>query len=95
MKLETLKIYIETHLQTGFIWPFKFPAGTPILFDKNANGSLWLCINHWDLNNLMIKNQYPRLLIGEALNQLGRAKRFIQLDITTTYYQMRIREGDE
>ena len=43
----------------------------------------------------MIKNRYPLPLIGESLDQLGRAKRFIQLDLTSAYYQMRIREGDE
>lgn len=45
LKLETLKVYIKTHLKTGFIWPFKFPAGASILFDKKLNGSLQLCID--------------------------------------------------
>ena len=40
MQLETLKAYIETHLKTGFIWPFKSPVGSPILFDKKPEGSL-------------------------------------------------------
>ena len=40
VELETLKTYIETHLKTGFIWPSKFPAGTPILFNKKPDGSL-------------------------------------------------------
>ena len=34
-------------------------------------------------------------LIGKALNQLGRAKQFTQLDLTSTYHQMRVREDDE
>ena len=43
----------------------------------------------------MIKNQYPLPLIGELLDRLGRAKRFIQLDLTSVYHQMRIRKGDK
>ena len=39
IELETLKTYIETHLQTGFIWPFKPSVGAPILFDKKSNSS--------------------------------------------------------
>ena len=35
VKLETMKTYIKTHLKTGFIWPSKSLAGTPILFDKS------------------------------------------------------------
>ena len=46
VELETLKTYIKIHVKTGFIRPFKSPAGAPILFDKKPNGSLWLCINY-------------------------------------------------
>ena len=76
VKLETLKTYIETYLKTGFIWPSKSPAGALILYNKKPNGSLWLCLNYWGLNNLTIKNWYPLLLIAEALDRLDRAKRF-------------------
>ena len=95
VELETLKAYIKTHLKTGFIWPSKFPAGAPILFDKKADGSLCLCVDYRGLNNLTIKNQYPLPLISESLNQLGGAKEFTQLDLTSAYYQMRIKENDE
>ena len=95
VELETLKTYIKTHLKTGFIQPSKSSVGTPILFDKKRDGSLWLCVNYWGLNNLKIKNWYPLSLIREALDQLGRTKWFTQLDLTSAYYHMRIREGDE
>ncbi len=95
VELETLKAYIETHLKTGFIRPSKSPAGAPILFDKKPDGSLRLCVDYRGLNNLTIKNRYPFPLIGEALDRLGRAKRFTQLDLTSAYHRMRIREGDE
>ena len=45
VELETLKTYIETHLKTGFIRPFKSPAGAPILFDKKPDGNLHLCVH--------------------------------------------------
>ena len=76
VELETLKAYIETHLNTGFIWPFESPADVPILYDKNSDGSLRLCIDYQGLNNLTIKNWYPLPLIGESLDWLGHAKRF-------------------
>lgn len=46
VELETLKTYIETHLKTGFIRPFKSPADVPILFDKKPDGSLRLCVDY-------------------------------------------------
>lgn len=82
----TLTAYIKTHLKTGFIQPSKSPAWAFIFFDKKLNGSLWLCINYWGLNNLTIKNQYPLLLISELLNWLGQTKRFIQLDVINVYH---------
>ena len=74
VKLETLKTYIETHLKTGIIQPSKSAAGALILFDKKPNSSLWQSVDFQGLNNLTIKNWYPLLLIGEALNWLSRAK---------------------
>ena len=95
VELETIKTYIKTHLKTGFIQPSKFPAGAPILFDKKLDGSFRLYVDYWGLNNLTIKNRYPLPLIGESLNRLGRARRFTQLDLTSAYHRMRIKEGDE
>ena len=95
MKLETLKTYIETHLKIGFIWPSKSPTGAPIFFNKKPDNSFCLCVDYRGLNNFTIKNQYPLPLIGEILDRLGWAKKFDQLDLISTYHQMRIKEGDK
>ena len=95
VELKTLKTYIETNLANGFIRPSKSPAGAPILFVGKPDGSLRLCVDYRGLNNLTIKNRYPLPLIGESLDRLGRAKRFTQLDLTSAYHRMRIKEGDE
>ena len=95
VELKTLKTYIETHLKTGFIQPFKSLADTPILFDKKSDGSFRLCVDYRGLNNLMIKNRYWLPLISESLDWLGRAKRFTQLDLISAYHRIRIKERDE
>ena len=95
VELETLKTYIETHLTTGFIRPSKSPTCAKILFDKKLDGSLRLGVAYRGLNNLTINNRYFLLPIGEALNRLGQAKRFTQLDLTSAYHRMRSQEGDE
>ncbi len=87
--------YIKNNLASGFIQPSKSPAGAPILFHKKLDGSLRLCVDYRDLNNLTIKNQYPLSLVGESLDWLGRAQHFTLLDLTNAYYQMRIREGNK
>ena len=95
VELETLKTYIETYLKTGFIQPSMSPADAFVLFDKKPDGNLRLCVDYWGFNNLTIKNQYLLPLIRKSLNWLARAKRFTQLDLTSAYHQMRIKEGDK
>ena len=74
--METLKIYIKTHLITGFIRPSKSPADAHILFGKKPDGSLRKYVDYYGLNNLTIKNQYLLPLISKSLDPLGRAKKF-------------------
>ena len=95
VELKTLKIYIEINLANSFIRPSKSPADAPILFVCKLNGSLQLCVAYRDLNNLTIKNRYPLMLIDESLDWLGRAKCFTQLDLTSTYHRIRIKEGNK
>lgn len=94
-ELATLRAYIDTHLETGFIKPSKSPAGAPILFTKKPNGGLRLCVDYRGLNNLTIKNRYPLPLVGESLDRLGRARKFTKIDLTNAYYRIRIKQGDE
>ena len=74
VELETLKTYIKTNLANGFIWPLKSFARASILFNKKSDRNLHFCINYWDFNNLIIKNQYLLSLIGKLLDWLGQAK---------------------
>ena len=90
-----LKIYIETNLANSFIYLSKFPAGAINFFDRKPDRSLCFCVDYRNLNNITRKNRYLLLLISKSLDWLGRAKKFIQLNLTNAYHQMRIREDDE
>ena len=76
VELELLKTYIKTNLASGFIKLFKCYTGVLILFVQKKDGSLRLCINYQELNNLTIKNRYLLPLIGKLLNCLSCAKHF-------------------
>ena len=67
----------------------------PILFVRKAKSSFCLCLNYQEFNNLTIKNWYLLLLIGKFLDWLGWAKQFTQLNLTSAYHWIRIREGDK
>ena len=46
VELENLKTYIKINLANGFIWPFKFPAKAPILFNRKLDKNLHFYINY-------------------------------------------------
>ncbi len=76
LELEKLKVYINNNLANGFIKPFKFFTGAFIFFNKKPDWSLRLCINYQNLNNFILKNRYPLLLVRESLDQLNKAQCF-------------------
>ena len=65
VELETLKTYAKTHLSNGFIKPSK---DTTIFFINKLDKIMRLYVNFRELNNLIIKNQYPCLLIDKSLD---------------------------
>ena len=95
VELDTLKTYIMTIMANGFFRPSKSSAGASIFFNWKSIESLHLCVDYQGLNNITIKNQYLLSLIGKSLDWLGWTRRFIQLDLTNAYHQMRIRKGDK
>lgn len=56
VELEIFKTYIKTNLANNFFQLFKLSADISILFFQKNNNSLYLYINYWRLNNLIIKN---------------------------------------
>lgn len=48
IEFKTLKIYIKTHLKTGFIYSSKFPIDTFILFNKKFDSNFCPCVNYKD-----------------------------------------------
>ena len=49
-ELKLLKDYLDDMLGKGFIRPSSSAAGAPVLFVKNPNGSLQLCVDYRGLN---------------------------------------------
>lgn len=46
VELETLNMYLETHLKTSIIQSSKSPATVLIFVDKKRSNSFWFCINY-------------------------------------------------
>ena len=94
-ELKTLREYLDTSLQKGWIRRSTSPAGAPILFIPKKTGGLRLCVDYRGLNAVTIKNRTPLPLISETLDRFGKAKIYTKLDLKDAYHRLHIKEGDE
>lgn len=83
---------LQELLDLGLIHPSVSPWGAPVIFVKNKDGSLRLCIDYQQLNKHIIRNQYPLRIIDSLLNQMKGAIVFLKIDLRYGYHQFRIIE---
>ena len=58
-ELKELQLQLKELLKKGYILPSVSPWGAPVLFVKNKDGTLRLCIDFRQLNKVIVKNKYP------------------------------------
>ena len=63
-----------------------------MLFIKKKDGSLRLCIDYQELNQVTVKNKYPLPRISDLFNQLAGAIVFSKIDMRSNYHQLKIRK---
>lgn len=85
-KLSIVWAYIDKYLANKFIRLSKSFFYTCIHFMPKLNKSLRLCVDYWNLNNLIINNWYLFLLVNNSFNWFSQVKQFTKLDFTDTYY---------
>ncbi|XP_077222075.1 uncharacterized protein LOC143855912 [Tasmannia lanceolata] len=94
IELEELKKQLQELLDKGFIRPSVSPWGAPVLFVKKKDGSMRLCIDYRELNNVTIKNKYPLPRIDDLFDQLQGAMYFSKIDLRSGYHQLKVKKED-
>ncbi|KAH0658259.1 hypothetical protein KY289_027007 [Solanum tuberosum] len=94
MALIELKEQLKDLLDKGFIQPSISPWGAPILFVRNKDGTLRMCIDYRQLNKVTIKNKYPLPRTDDLFAQLQGASYFSKIDLRSGYHQLRVRGAD-
>ena len=92
---DALHDYINDCLAKGWIRESKSPAGYPVFYVPKPDGSLRLCVDFRQLNEITVKNAYTLPLIQELRDRLQGAKYFTKFDIPAAFHRIRIKEGDE
>ena len=94
VKLHELKVQLQELLNQGFIRPCTSSWVAPVLFVKQKDKTLRLCIDYRQLNRVTIKNRYSLPRINDLFDQLRGARVYSKIDLHTGYHQLRVREVD-
>jgi hypothetical protein len=93
-ELKELQLQFEEIMKKGYIRPSMSPWGALVLFVKNKDGALRLCIDFIQLNKVTVKNKYPLPRIDDLFDQLKDENIFSKIDLMSGYHQVRINDED-
>jgi hypothetical protein len=92
------KLEIETQVQkllsNGWITPSNSLYSSPVLLLKKKDGSWRMCVDYRALNAITIKDRFPLPTVDELLDELGSARVFSKLDLTSGFHQIRLLPDD-
>jgi hypothetical protein len=91
--LAELKSQLVPLLEKGFIKPSRSPWSSAALFVRKKDGSFRMCIDYRALNSVTQRDSHPLPRITECLDQLGRAKVFSKIDLSSGYHQIPLVPG--
>ena len=63
-------------------------------YHKKKDGSMRLCVDYRQLNKVTIKNKYLLPRIDDLMDQLVDARVFSNIDLRSSYHQIKVKDGD-
>ncbi|KAA3488528.1 DNA/RNA polymerases superfamily protein [Gossypium australe] len=93
-ELAELKAQLQELLDRDFICSSVSPWEAPVLFFKNKDETIRMCIDYRQLNKLTVKNKYPFQRTNDLFNQFRGASVFFKIDLRSGYHQLRLKEVD-
>jgi len=70
-KREEVQKFVEDQLRKGYIRPSKSPQILLVFFVSKKNGGKRMVMDYHNLNNQIMKNNYPLLLIIDLIDNIG------------------------
>ena len=65
-----------------------------MLFVKEKNGTMRMCIDYLKLNKVTIKNKYLLPRIDDSFNQLKSVMVVLKIDLQSNYHMLKVYESD-
>jgi hypothetical protein len=93
-ELAELKVQLQELLRKCFIRPSASPWGCPVIFVNKKYKSSRMCMDYRPLNAVTIKNKYLLPRIDILFDQLSKAKVFSNIDLRSSYHQIKVKPED-
>ena len=94
-KREEIQNFVEDQLRKGYIRLSKSPQTSPVFFVSKKNREKKIVMDYYNLNDQMVKNNYPLLLIMDLIDNMGSKQVFTKIDLWWGFNNMRIKEENE
>ena len=85
---------VEEILEDYIISPSQSSYSALAVMVHKKNGSLCMCTDYRDINNITIKDKFPIPVINELLDELHGVVYLTKLDVHSWYHQIRMKEED-
>ena len=92
---EEVTAFLDDQLKKGYICPSKSLQTSLVFFVPKKDGKKWMVQDYHYLNEHMVKNNYPLLLIVQLIDKLQGAKLFMKMDLRWGYNNVCIKENNE
>ena len=92
---EEVMVFLDNQLKKGYICPSKSPQISLVFFIPKKDRKKHMVQDYQYLNEHMVKNNYPLLLIAQLINKLQGAKLFTKMDLRWGYNNVCIKENNE
>ncbi|GAB0086702.1 Zinc finger, CCHC-type [Sergentomyia squamirostris] len=90
---EEFEKLIRQLLKAGIIVPSTSSYASPVVLTIKPDGSIRICVDYRDLNEITRRDLFPMPNIEEKLNMLHGKTVFCVLDLFSGYYQVEIEEA--
>jgi len=93
-ELETIREWVDDMLRRGWLQPSRSPWGAPVLCVRKPGGGLRVVQDMRALNSVTKKSATPLPLFDNMVMAMSGCKVFSTMDLTSFYFQIRLREKD-
>ena len=86
---------VKSLLTMRIIGPAKSPWAVPVALISKKDGSKRLCVDYCKLNLITRADPYPIPRVEDLIDDIGRAKYIMALDLTKGYWQVPVAKSSQ